>query len=252
MAYNILDGGKDRLYSILEVIKVENPEFLIINEANGFEKNENKKLKQFSEEIGLPHFKLALSGEYDYHTAIFSKHPFKEAKEIKPLRNAGIFALIETELGEISIAGAHLTPYTEDLRLSEIDLVINQQSKSLNKIFMGDMNSLSIIDGYNEETIRGFNDAQLKKFTTDGKFRFDAISKITSLGYIDTAVIFSEQKTCTVPTKINQDEAHLTNLRVDYIFVSNSLKNKVKRYSVVKNALTEKASDHYPVVVELE
>ncbi len=252
MTYNILDGGDGRLDLILKVIKTENPDFLIINEANGFEKNDNQKLNEFSEEIGLPHFKLALSGEYDYHTAIFSRYPFKETKELKPLRNAGIIAIIGTELGEICIAGAHLTPYTEDLRLSEIDLIVNQQKQYPNRILMGDMNSLSAGDDYNEEMIKGFNDTQLEKFTTDGKFRFDVISKITSLDYIDTAVIFDKQTVWTVPTKINQDEAHLINMRVDYIFVSNFLKDKIKNYSVIKNTLIEKASDHYPVVIELK
>lgn len=252
MAYNILNGGEDRFDSIIKVISDEDPDFLVINEANGFEKNNNQKLNKFSEETGLLHLKLALSGEYDYHTAVFSKYPFKEVKDIKPLRNAGILAIIDTKSGEIAIAGAHLTPYTEDSRLSEIDLIINQQKQHPNKILMGDMNSLSVGDGYNEEMIKGFNSAQLEKFTTDTKFRFDVISKINSVGYVDTAVIFGREKEYTVPTKINQDQAHLINMRVDYIFVSDTLKNKLKSYSVIKNALTEKASDHYPVVVELE
>jgi len=252
MTYNILYGGGNRLSLILKIIKIENPDFLVINEANDFEKND--KLNQFSEEIRLPYFKLSLSGDRDYntHTAVFSKYPFKEIKEIKPLRNAGILAIIETDLGEISIVGAHLSPYTEDSRLLEIDLITNQQRQYQNKILMGDMNSLSASDDYNKEIIKGFNDMQLEKFTTDGKFRFDVINKINSLGYVDTAVVFDKQKRVTVPTRVNQDEAHLVKMRVDYIFVSDSLKNRIKNHSVIKNALTEKASDHYPVVIELE
>ena len=251
MTYNILNGGEDRFGSIIKVISNENPDFLVINEANGFEKDENQKLNKFSEEIGLPNFKLVLSGEYDYHTAVFSKYPFKEVKEIKPLRNAGILVVIETELGEISIIGVHLSPYTEDSRALEIDSILNQQKQYPNRILVGDMNSLSAGDDYNKEIIKGFNDTQLKKFTTDGKFRFDVINKINSLGYVDTAVVLGKQKEATVPTKTNQDEAHLVNMRVDYIFFSNPLRDKLKSYSVIKNNLTEKASDHYPVIVEI-
>jgi len=252
MTYNILDGGEGRLDLISEIIKTEKPDFLVINEANGFEKDDNQKLNKFSEKTGLSHFKLSLSGEYDYHTAVFSKYPFKEAREIKPLRNAGIIAVIETELGEISIVGAHLSPYREDARLLEIDLIIDQQKQYPNKILMGDMNSLSDADEYNEEIIKGFNNAQLEKFTTDGKFRFNVINKINSLGYMDTAVVFGKQKIPTVPTKVKQDEAHLTDMRVDYVFISGSLKDRLKSYSVINNNLTEKASDHYPVVIKLE
>lgn len=250
MTYNILDGGKGRLDLILKIIKTEGPDFLAVNEINGFERND--KMNNFSNEIGLPHYKLSLSGEYDYHTAIFSKYPFKEIKEIKPLRNAGILAIIETELEELSIVGAHLTPDIEDSRLSEIDLIIGEQKQYQNKILMGDINSLSAGDGYNEEMIKGFNETQLTKFTTNGKFRFDVIDKIISSGYIDTAEIFGKQNASTVPTEIKQDEAHLTEMRVDYIFVFDSLKDKVKSYSVIRNKMTGRASDHYPVVIEIK
>lgn len=249
MAYNILKGGENRLGLILEVIKKENPDFLVVNEANGFDKND--ELNQFSKKISLPYFKLSLSGEYNYHTAVFSKYSFKEIKEIRPLRNAGIFVVVETEFGKISIIGAHLSPYTEDSKLSEIDLIINQQKQYPNRILMGDMNSLSDRDRYDEKIIKGFNETQLNKFTTNGKFRFDVIDKIISFGYLDSAVIFNKQMISTVPTEIKQDKAHLTDMRIDYIFISDSLEDKIKNHSVIKNKITEKASDHYPIVIEI-
>lgn len=249
ITYNILNGGEDRLESIIKVISGEKPDFLIINEANEFEKDD--KLNKFSEKIGLPHFKLSLSGEYNYHAVLFSKYPFKEVKEIKPLRNAGVLVVVDTKLGKICIAGAHLSPYTEESRLPEIDLIIDEQKQYPNKVLIGDMNSLSAGDGYDEEVIKGFNETQLSKFTTNGKFRFDVINRITASGYLDSALIFKKQKTPTVPTGLKEDEAHLTDIRVDYIFVSESLKDKIKSYSVVRNKITEKASDHYPVTIEL-
>jgi exodeoxyribonuclease III len=251
MAYNILDGGEERINLIIKVVFDEKPDFLVINEANGFDKNDNQKLRMFAKQTGLPHFNLSLSGEYEYHTAIFSKYSFAKTERIKPMRNAGILTNIKTDFGLLSIAGVHLTPYAEGLRLKELDSIIARQKQYKNKILMGDMNSLSATDGYNKEMIKKFNNYQLEKFTTNGKFRFDIINKITSFGYLDTAPIFNKQKVNTVPTKINQDKAHSINVRVDYIFVSESLKRIVKNYSVVKNSLTKKASDHYPIIVQL-
>lgn len=250
MTYNILNGGEDRLDSIVKVISGEKPDFLVINEANGFEKDD--KLNKFSKKIGLSYFKLSLSGEDDYHTAIFSKYPLKEVKEIKPLRNAGILAVIETEFGEISVIGTHLSPYTEESRSPEIDLIIENQKQYPNKILMGDLNSLSAGDGYNEEIIKGFNETQSNKFTTNGRFRFEVINKITSSGYLDSAVIFGKQKIATVPTALRADEAHLANMRIDYVFISDSLKDRLKSYFVIKNEITENASDHYPIRVIIE
>lgn len=251
MTYNILNGGEGDFEAVIQVIKDESPDFLTINEANGFDGNDSQKLKEFSQKTELPYYKLALSGEYDYHVAVLSRKPFKEVKEIKPLMRAAILVLIETDFGDLSIIGTHLTPYSEDLRLPEIDLITGEQKQFANKILMGDMNSLSPSDGYDERMINDFNEMQLKKYTTDGKLRFDAINKIMSYGYCDTALIFNKQKEYTAPTSINEYQAH-SNMRLDYIFVSESLKNKVASYSVIKNSLTEKASDHYPVVAILE
>lgn len=57
MAYNILNGGENRLDLIVKVIKKENPDFLVINEANGFDKDD--KINNFSREIRLPYYKLS-------------------------------------------------------------------------------------------------------------------------------------------------------------------------------------------------
>jgi len=112
MTYNILNGGEGNFDAVIQVVKNESPDFLTINEANGFEENDSRKLKDFSNKTGFPHYQLALSGEYDYHVAVFSKKPFKVVKEVIPLMRAGILVVIETNFGDLSIVGTHLTPYT--------------------------------------------------------------------------------------------------------------------------------------------
>ena len=103
----------------------------------------------------------------------------------------------------------------------------------------------------NEKTIKTFNKMQLEKFTTDRKLRFDAIDKILSTGYIDTAYVLNKNKEYTAPTSINEYDAH-SNMRLDYIFLSQSLLPHLSDYNVIKNKLTEKTSDHYPITVTLE
>jgi exodeoxyribonuclease-3 len=164
---------------------------------------------------------------------------------------ACVAAVVETEIGEVSIAGFHLTPYTENLRHPEIDLILKHQSQFKNNVLMGDMNSLSPDDNYDPSVIKDFNDMQAKKFTTDGKLRFDVIGKILSAGYTDSAVKLGKNKESTAPTSINEYGAH-SNMRLDYVFLSESLVPYLRDYKVIKTDLTNKASDHYPVVVELE
>lgn len=163
MTYNILNGGEAGLDLVIDAIKSESPDYLTINEANTFAENESKILKEFADKTGFQYYELALSGEYDYHVAAFSKFPLKNVKKLQPLMRACVISVIETELGDISIASLHLTPYTEDLRHPEIDLILEYQNRFENRILMGDMNSLSPDDGYDSAMIKGFNEMQLKK-----------------------------------------------------------------------------------------
>ncbi|MFH0979559.1 MAG: endonuclease/exonuclease/phosphatase family protein [Candidatus Roizmanbacteria bacterium] len=251
MTYNILNGGNERLSTIIEIIKKESPDYLTINEANTFAKDNNKILKEVANKTSFRFFDIALSGEYDYHVAVFSKYPFKKITKLQPLMRACLVAQIDSVFGELSIASLHLTPYTEDLRHPEIDRIVEYQKKFQNRILMGDINSLSRQDNYDQGMIKDFNDMQIKKFTTDDKLRFDAIEKIRNVGYYDCALEMGKNKESTAPTSINEYEAH-SNMRLDYVFLSKTLLPHLKQYNVIKNSLTEKASDHYPVSVLLE
>lgn len=251
MTYNIFDGGQDRLEIIIEAIKRESPDYLTISEASTFAQEDDKILKYFSERIGLPHYKLALSGEYDYHVAVFSRYSFKEIHTIHPLMRAGIVSLVETEIGALSIASLHLTPYSESLRLPEISHIIDSQKEYDNRILMGDMNSLAKYDNYDPEIIKNFNKIQLEKFTKNGEFAFEVIEKVLSHGYFDAARELKGNNTYTVPTPVNKDSAH-ADLRLDYIFVSKPLLPLLKKYEVVRNDLTDTASDHYPITISIE
>lgn len=250
MTYNLLNGAPETLGDVISVINSVNPDFLTINEANTFANNDEKVLKDFAQKTGFKNYKLALSGEGDYHVAAFSKSPFKSVEEIKPLMRAGILSVVDTDLGEVSIVSTHLTPYTENSRLPEIDLIMKTQGKYANKVLMGDMNSLSEYDNYNPEITKSFNGMQTRKFTTDGKLRFDAIKNILSGDYLDSGNELKQNSIFTAPTDINEFGAH-SNMRLDYIFISKSLRRYLKYYEVVKNPQTQKASDHFSVVVEL-
>lgn len=250
MTYNIFDGAVQTLDKVREVVQQQSPDYLTINEANTFSDNNNKILKEFAKAINLPYFDIALSGEFNYHVAVFSKYPFKTVDKLQPLARACLITLINTPLGEVSIASLHLTPYSEDLRHPEIDTIITFQKQFPQRILMGDMNSLSASDNYDASMINQFNEAQLKKFTTNKQFRFDAIDKILSVGYYDVAVEQGKNKETTVPTPTNTDTTHAS-LRLDYIFVSKPLLPHVTDYTVVKNSLTDHASDHYPIIATL-
>ena len=60
MTYNILNGGENGLENIVKVVVAEGPDFLCINEANGFETDNNKVLKWFAEKAGFRYYEIEI------------------------------------------------------------------------------------------------------------------------------------------------------------------------------------------------
>lgn len=252
MSYNIFNSADYTLQQIVEVIKKESPDYLNFNEADTFTKDNNSLLKEFATKTGFSYFDIALSEEIDYRVAVFSKFPLRNVVKIKPLKRACLIAEVNVPvLGDISIASHYLTPFSVDFSHPEIDLILKAQELSDKRILIVNMNPFSYHDKYSGEMIDNFSAMDVKKFTNNGRLRFDAIKKIEESGYKDCAVIKRKTKEETFPT-LPGTEKSAVKMRLDYIFVSKPLVPFVKSYSVVKNSLTDATSDHYPITVELK
>jgi len=235
MTYNIYAGAAATFDTIIEIVNREAPDFLTLNEANGFDLDKNRLLDEFAQRT----------------VAIFSRKPFASPAAVRPLSRAAIVAVINTPIGEVAICGTHLSPHSEDIRLKELKLILDVISPYEHKILLGDLNSLSIKDSYPDSIIKDFTHEQLRKFTTNEKVRYDLINSLINNGFNDIAVLVGKQATVTVPTPVNTDTSH-SKMRLDYIMVSDSLKEHIMDYEVVKNDLTTISSDHYPIVADLD
>jgi len=260
LTYNILYGGEDkdksRIHLIEQVIRDISPTVLTIQEAELFDKDNYAKLKHFKSNINLPYW--AYSKGYfrkngrRFDVATFSVIPLQKITDFnETIRNGGLNVVVDSEFGKISICNTHLTPHTEDERLVELDKMIESQLPYDNKIILGDLNSLARVDNYSKDEFDAFNSSQIKKFLKDGEPRYDVTDRLLNSGYIDVAYNLSCLEV-TVPTASNVDVAHECPLRLDYVFVSQSLLNNVSAIKVEKTDYSDKASDHYPVVLYLE
>jgi len=251
MTYNILNGAVDTFEKVSNVISTEQPDILVINEANGFDLDGESKLKSLSEIIDLPYHDLALCGDGgEYNVAILSREPLAGVSHLDGFARAAIGIELTTKLGTVSLIGTHLSPFGEKERIAEIKRIIKAQEKYDHKIVLGDLNSLSPKDDYDPAMVFAFNAMQTKKFTAKERLIFDAINTFSEASYVDPAVITGQQKIYTAPTSINEFQAH-SNMRLDYVLMSPRVADKLKAYKVIKNDISGHASDHYPVVVEL-
>ena len=67
-----------------------------------------------------------------------------------------------------------------------------------------------------------------------------------------TISIKNTDESVTVPTPANKDMYHATEMRLDYMFVTDGLARSLRSVQVPKNLLTDVISDHCPLVVDFE
>jgi exodeoxyribonuclease III len=261
LSYNILYGGQDRhgsrLPKILDAISHINADCALIQEANRFDENLFSILGSSARALGFDHAAMSAADDIDglggYSVATFSRNEFRAIDTFHgKFRNAALQTVIDTDLGQISICNIHLTPGSEDDRLRELAVVLDAQRKYDFKIIAGDFNSLSPEDHYDADMIAQFNQTQKRKFTRTNRLRVEVISRVLDEGMIDVARALGKSHELTVPTKMAVDAAHKTPLRIDYVFASQKLVPYIGQFGVEKNALTDHASDHYPIVFEIK
>lgn len=87
-----------------------------------------------------------------------------------------------------------------------------------------------------------------------GRIDYGGLEAILSQGYFDVIDHHRKQGSRfigTFPAPLVSDENHGTDRRLDYIFVSPGLLPFVKSSQILRDAVTEKLSDHFPVTATL-
>jgi endonuclease/exonuclease/phosphatase family metal-dependent hydrolase len=249
-SYNILSGGRGRLKYIAKAIKEINPDICGILEAVGWQ-NKKDYYKKFAENSGYHFFYLAIANS-KYNIAVFSKIPLQIKTIKKGIRHVVVEAVIKKgQFKGFSIFFVHLSPISENARLLEFKELLKYINKSKNAIIIGDFNSLSANDPYDKRNLlKIFQKNNIVKFGAD-KLRFDVIKKIESAELMDAVKYLKATFIVTTPTLSNKDINHIANIRIDYAFLTKNILKYLKKMEVFKNSVADKASDHYPLYIEL-
>lgn len=253
---NVFEGCQDkaRLERIAAFVRKQNPDVLGLSEAVRWEEGGFAKLKEFQKLTGLGYsiFCKASSG---YNLALLSKSALvEEANVVEGFKCGLLKAKFTSGNAELRVLLTHLHSRSEDLRLKEIELIANYVNPNENELFIGDLNSLSPLDEYNEKEIVA--EARRRKLTKFGEnsLRREVISKVMGWGFVDLVKKFSKEFGHSMPTPSATEEEkfkHFTNLRLDYAFASPVLASKVKSAAILRTEETSVLSDHYPVIVEI-
>jgi endonuclease/exonuclease/phosphatase family metal-dependent hydrolase len=262
MTYNILWGAEprkpedffgtgqklhegNRIELLVSIIREQRPDIVFLQECNGWDKENNKILKQVAKKTNM-HSLLAPTNS-GFHVALLSKYP--------------ILANTTYDLK---------TPFAHNLLVARLKLPNGKiiQAASVHYGWWGvpgfhQMNKKEQNDSYRKQTALFLDD--LRKYTKEpliigGDFNHmpnrghldvpPLYNSIVNMGYSDAWVAANGKYPKTMRTLSTEEQG----IVIDFIFLSPALNEsaKVKRCEILANPKTFQTSDHLPILAEIE
>jgi exodeoxyribonuclease III len=209
------------------------------------------------------HYSILLKVD-GFPTALTSRTPITEVRRIRDGMHHG---LLHGKIRGIHFYVIHFHPSHHARRIEEARLLIDDVRSLPDQdpriVLVGDFNGFSPDDQAHYQT-----DPKLVPFfamldqkypesknLNAGRLDYGGIAEILNAGFVDLAVRFRPSTAPfvgTFPTELRHQEDLGTDRRIDYIFVSPNLANSAQYATVIRDPLTARLSDHYPLVAELE
>lgn len=269
--YNILDGIhtfddppkflKERLQQIKQVVKSLNPDILVLTEACDTKYNNHGVNVNYAKEFGFLHsfHAYAVSGK-QHGNSLLSKYPIVSAENYSVYQRK--FGRVQVKVGKKIVTFDIVHPHpslTEIERMQFFKGVIRDMKKPY--ILAGDFNTWSkediqgrdlnrIVETLMKVPHHAVQDQKIVEEHIRSRSTCHSTKLVKSKGLIDTyRAIHKKGFKYTVPTdSCSMDKTAAS--RIDFIFCSKDF--KVLDAGIVKNELTEGASDHYPIYALLE
>jgi exodeoxyribonuclease-3 len=260
MTYNICDGGQDgfdhrRLDLILDVISVQAPDVLAVQEAKYFELNGHRTLHRVENAL---HMRAILATPATgQNVALFLP---QAARLLETHLDTVHFhhALVRVSLAaadgrSLTVIATHLCPHGGENRLREAQFLTNYARENELVLLLGDLNALSPHESHVESIERLPSHYRARHLLAGDGFRIDtrAVAFLEAAGFVDLyRHLHPGERQCTAPTR-GPGGHEFADMRVDYIFGTAPVAEITTGCSVVKTDETDRASDHYPVVAEI-
>ncbi len=247
---NIFEGCRDpvRLAQIRGFVRKRAPDVLGLSELNGWTAQTLTSFRlatDFSDAV----FCRTRTG---YHLALLSKRKFLRTSIVtRGFWHGLIVADLPFRRGALTVSITHLDPRSEESRIKEARRICTHLA-GRRAVLMGDLNSLSLKDIRNVRArFLAMKRAGLNKFG-DTCLRFDVTAMFQNAGFVDAVRLFHPGLEYSVPTPISKDSAHFARLRLDYAYISKPLKPRLLRADILRTPMTQRLSDHYPLVLEIK
>ncbi len=261
VSYNVWYGftkkPEPRHTDWLNWMRAQSPDVVSLQELNGYTP---EALAADAEVWGHAHSVLLKTDGFP--TGVTSRFPITEVKRIRQGMHHG---LIRCRIRGVWFYVIHFHPSDYARRIEEA-AILKEDIRTLSNanpqiVLAGDFNGFSPADREHYDS-----DLPLVEFfqmldqrdkgnnLNAGRLDYGGLEAILSQGFVD--VIARARSGVapfvgTFPTNLVSDENHGTDRRLDYIFVSPNLSDRISEAKIVRDSTTEGLSDHIPVTATL-
>jgi exodeoxyribonuclease-3 len=249
MTWNVLFGGGDRFERILETVRAERPDVLILEECLGWE--DGQRLARVADAIGVPIEHAVLgrarprgSGKR-YHVAVVSRaRPAAVQVHADPAFLG--HCAVSLEVAGLRIIGAHFDAHHENLRFVEARYLrsVADPGSGTAMVLAGDLNSLSPRDPYPPDLAEKVRAAGTDKYGHPP--RFEVMRELEAQGWVD-ALWHLGPPVEWVTARRDRGGVRI-DYRTDYVLLSPVAAERLVAARIVAAG---EASDHDAVLVEL-
>jgi exodeoxyribonuclease-3 len=250
--YNYFESEQERKQCFISWAKAQDADVIAYQELVNISAME---LQELGKSIGHPYTEL--SKEKGYAVGISSKYPITKVKKVIKGMHHGFMAVNIKDLNFITV---HLSPFSHEKRREEIATITDslQRWSILKKtMILGDMNSLAASDSldYNRNgrlspMLKSDESSKISN-ANHGHLDYTIPSFLLERGFIDTWAMKHQTFDYSYPSLVFGDVRKEAKERIDYIFISKDLKPHLSKSAILKDVLTDKLSDHYPVSILL-
>ncbi|SAK89435.1 Endonuclease/Exonuclease/phosphatase family protein [Caballeronia arationis] len=251
------DGGTDRrARAQIELLNEYRPDVFLMQEAKGFNASGGVWLYALEQQIGMRGF-LAIAPRTGQNVAIFIREPLKPLSfDVDGTHFHHALATLKVAVPgsdqPITFISAHLCPNGPEVRRREAAYLAVQAAPDPLTLATGDFNSASPHDPEPEDwaALAAHHRARYLAEDLEGLDR-SVLAHLEAAGWVDLGHQLDFSRVPTVPTTAYRNVEFAT-MRCDYLLASETLANRARSYQVIRNDITDAASDHYPVVATFE
>jgi exodeoxyribonuclease III len=246
-------GGRDRLPAIAAVIGRERPDILALQELRDFDRYGGRRMRELADTIGMTaHLAGSIFGQ---PVAALVRSPLRIAGRAAVrwrLHHAAAVVVVPTDAGPLTVVSTHLDPVSPDRRMREAGwLAARYSSRAGLVVLAGDLNGLDPGGDHADELARLPAGYRRRHLAADGTADTRAIAAFAARGFADLWPAVGKGDGRTAPTTAGGG-AEFSGMRLDYVLATAALAGRARGGYVVRGGDAEHASDHYPLVMDLD